>query len=400
MTRLHILGVMTGTSCDGLDAACVEFSPDSWEPSWSFQVEFPKKLRQRVHAIQQPDTQMTLKELLVLDRDLSLWYAEAIRLVCQRRPVDVIANHGQTIAHHPSEGVTLQLGNPAWVVKKTGLTCVSHFREGDIAGGGQGAPMVPRFHRLLAHSFFGEATGVAIHNLGGISNFTYFGKGGSIVAADTGPGNAWIDAATSLATKGKHSFDAGGALAMKGEPDSNAILRVLKDPYFRKALPKTTGRDDFPFEKLMAATKSRGADLVATAAWITIESIARCYAENILEKKLPLHTVLLCGGGTKNVALLEGLRARLPGIEVHSIEEAGWDPQLVEAQAFGYLGMLSLMGDSLGGKWTGADDHAPAGWITPGRNWPHVSRMISRFLEKRSASAVRKKKAKAAARRK
>ena len=390
MDRLSILGVMTGTSCDGLDAACVEFAPDSWDPSWSVKVEYPKELRKRVLEIQTPGSSFTLPQWLKLDRDLSVWYAETLKRICAKKKVDVIANHGQTVAHHPDEAVTLQMGNPAWITEATGITCISHFREGDIAAGGQGAPLLPRFHRLLANALFEDPAGAAIHNLGGISNFTYFGKNNSILATDTGPGNVWIDAAAELATKGKQRFDRDGKLALVGEPDSEAILAVLEDPYFKRPLPKSTGRDDFPFSKLTKKTRATGADLVATAAWITIESIAQSYAHAVLKKKLPLHTILCCGGGAKNVAVIEGLRARLPGVDIHTLDDAGWDSQLIEAQGFAYLGMLSLMGKPLGGEWTGADENAPTGWITPGKNWPMITRMIERFLDKRSTSSPKK----------
>src|SRR5262249_8509422 len=151
---------------------------------------------------------------------------------------------------------------------------------GDMAAGGEGAPLAPRFHKLIA----GSRTGIAIHNLGGISNLTYLGPGNLIVAFDTGPGNLWIDAAAGLVTGARLRFDRNGLLAREGEADLAAVERILRDRFFRRPAPKSTGRDDFPFAKLLAATRARDVELVATATAITVESIARAYGDFILKR--------------------------------------------------------------------------------------------------------------------
>jgi anhydro-N-acetylmuramic acid kinase len=370
---------MTGTSCDGLDAACLELDSVGWRPLWQESRPYPASLRRRVIAIQKPGSRVSLLELLELNRDLGEWYASTLAaLVRSKRPApDVIANHGQTIAHFPDEGVTLQAGDPARIAVTTGLTVVSNFREGDLAAGGQGAPLVPLYHRMLADRLQGG--GVAIHNLGGISNLTYIDPAGAVLAFDTGPGNAWIDAAAERASGKK--MDRGGKLAFAGEIDPAAMRKLLKHPFLAKKPPKSTGRDDFPIELFFSSCRARGADLVATATAYTIETIARSYERWILDRGLPLRAIYLCGGGASNPAIVESLRSRLDGVEVGTLEDAGLDPRYVEAQSFALFGLLCLAGKPIGGPWTGARGYGPAGHIVPGRNWAEVVKQAAKLAE-------------------
>ena len=269
---------MTGTSCDALDAACIQINRETWEPLWSATRPYPKALRLRVLEAQKPGTKLLARDWLAIERDLGEWYGKAFASILRGKRVDLIANHGQTVAHYPANnrnGMTWQLGDPTRIARATGLSVVSHFRNGDMAAGGEGAPLAPGFHAVIAAALGGAKSGVAIHNIGGISNFTYLGK--QIIAFDTGPGNAWIDAAAERATNGRLKYDRGGLLARQGEADLAAVDAVLKNPYFAKSPPKSTGRDDFPFDLLLSKTKARGVDLVATATWVTVESIARAY---------------------------------------------------------------------------------------------------------------------------
>jgi anhydro-N-acetylmuramic acid kinase len=381
-SAVRILGVMTGTSCDGLDAACVEFDSGGWRPLWSASAGYPRELRERALAAQKPGTRETTRFWLELDRDLGRWYAGTIaRALRGRKPRErpvAIANHGQTLAHFPDSGVTLQLGDPSRLAAETGLTVISHFRHGDMAVGGQGAPLAPLFHKLLAAGLSGE-DGVAIHNLGGISNLTYIAPDGQLLAFDTGPANVWIDAAAAAATRGRATMDKGGKLALSAEPDERAVSRALAHPFFSKRPPKSTGRDDFTVEGLLKLTRARDARLVATATAITIESVARAYERWILGARLPLQAIALAGGGARNPVLVEGIRARLPDVHVGLLEDAGLDSQLIEAQAFAFFGFMSLLGRPLGGSWTGARGFGPPGWITPGENWSELRRALARF---------------------
>jgi anhydro-N-acetylmuramic acid kinase len=378
---LKILGVMTGTSCDGIDMACIDINRLGWSPLWSSSAPYPTSLKKRVLEFQKPASSHTSQSWLKLHRDLGLWYASAIQknLAKYRERPDVIANHGQTVAHFPKEGTTLQLGDGSRIATATGLTVITHFREGDMAAGGQGAPLVPLFHQMIAQMLSGridsEKSGIAIHNMGGISNLTYLGPSGKILAFDTGPANIWIDAATGQATRGKQKFDSEGRLARQGTADTKAVARILKHPFFSSLPPKSTGRDQFPFEYFKSKTRSQGNDLVATATAVTIESIVQAYKRWILKDGLPLQKIYICGGGAKNLTLLKGIEAGFAGlgnIQVSTLAEVGLDVQTIEPLAFAVFGYLSLLGNPIGGHWTGAKSFGPPGNIIPGQNWAKV----------------------------
>ncbi|MBL7715997.1 MAG: anhydro-N-acetylmuramic acid kinase [Bdellovibrionales bacterium] len=374
---IRVLGVMTGTSCDGLDASCVDFNGDGSRILWADSAPYPAALRKRVLQAQEPYTQASLLDWHKLDRDLGDWYAKALEQLIQKHSEkpDAIANHGQTLGHHPKERITIQMGNPYEIARKTRLTTVSGFREGDLAASGQGAPLLPLYHRLLA-DILGHSSGIAIHNIGGISNLTYVGPEGDILAFDTGPGNLWLDAATEKLTRGKQRFDRDGKLALKGEVDTGALQKLMRIPFLKKPAPKSTGRDDFPFEILLRASKKKGESLIATALWFTVESIAQAYEKNILSKGKPLQTIVVCGGGAKNPSLMEALTIRLPNIEVISSLDAGVDPSGIESQGFAYFGFRSLLGLSSSGVWTGAKGWVPPASIIPGENWSTLTERI------------------------
>jgi anhydro-N-acetylmuramic acid kinase len=372
---IRILGVMTGTSVDGLDGACIEMDAEHWTLLWDFSAAYPSALRERVLEVQKPGSRHSMQDLLELDRDLGDWYGRTLaREISRKEPVTrphVIANHGQTVAHFPRKagGTTAQLGNPAWIASRTGLTVISHFRDGDMAVRGQGAPLAPLFHGMLARRM--GAQGIAIHNIGGISNLTYIPPSGDPIAFDTGPGNIWIDAAAAASTRRRLKMDRGGKLAAQGEPDARLLEKLLKHPFFKQRPPKSTGRDDFPISDLLKSTRQRGPDLVATATELTIETIARAYERWVLPLG-SLQKILVCGGGAKNPFLMKRLSERLHPIQVTTLESEGIDPSLVEAQAFAVFGYLSLLGKPLGGSWTGVGGFGPPGWITPGANWAAV----------------------------
>lgn len=372
---MKILGVMTGTSCDGLDAACARFSEASWKPLWAKSAPYPPALRERALQAQLPGAKLSLRDFGQLHRDLGIWLAGALTKILRDAPrPDAIACHGQTVAHFPSArklGFTLQFGDPARIVEATALTVISNFRDGDMAAGGEGAPLAPRFHQLIA----GRRTGIAIHNLGGISNLTYLGPNDLLLAFDTGPANLWIDAAAHLVTGSK--FDRNGSIARNHSPDASAVERILRDEFFQRKPPKSTGRDDFPFSKLLKATRARNGALIATATAVTVESIARAYAIFILNQNLPLREIYFCGGGARNLFLTKSLNARLPNIRIRKLDELGIDSRYLEANAFGYFGYLALKGQALGGSWTGVEGWAPPAHIIPGRNWPKIVRQLA-----------------------
>ena len=376
---LTIVGVMTGTSCDSLDATAVKFSAGGFEQLWSRSAPYPASLRSRVLELQSSRARTTLRELLGLHRELGEWYGRTLRRWCARG-VDAVANHGQTVAHFPPIS-TLQLGEAASIARHTGLTVVSDFRWGDSAAGGQGAPLVPACHREIYTRMAGEGDSIAIHNLGGISNLTYLCRGKDPLAWDTGPANLWMDAIIRHRSNGKLQFDRGGRIARRGRVHAATRDRLLENPFFSKKPPKSTGRDDFPESFAIGATRRLPMeDAIATACSATARSIATEYRRHILARGLPLSTIYFCGGGARNPTLLELVHLEFLElgwlVDIRTTSSLGIDPQSMEATAFAFLGHRALRGEPMGGAWTGAAANAPGAKITPGRNWARLLRKL------------------------
>lgn len=385
--EIKIAGIMTGTSCDGLDIACMSFqSLKRWRTLWTYSAKYPVALQKRVFAIQNPSKKYSLQQFLELNRDLGHWYALELKKALRQnstRP-DAWANHGQTVAHYPflkPTGVTLQMGDPSLFTFETGITSISQFRVGDLAAGGQGAPLVPRFHRALAEQSKIRASRFAIQNIGGISNVSCFVGNNKTFAWDTGPGNIWIDAAIKKTSSGKYSFDQNGDIGKKGKIDFARVQALLNHGYFKQKPPKSTGRDDFSISDLEKKIKGLSMpDAVATATEATALSIAHSYKNFIIKKYGPLKNIWICGGGAKNAFLLHRIRHHLKGTHVESIEKLGLEPQMIEAQAFAYFGYLSLLGMPIGGNWTGAKPKAPPGFLLPGTNWISLQNKIAKHF--------------------
>ncbi|MBY0469773.1 anhydro-N-acetylmuramic acid kinase [bacterium] len=380
--ELRVLGVMTGTSCDGLDAACLSFSSSSWRTLWTRSIPYSSSLRNRVFAYQEPKSKHSTVDLLSLNRDLGAWYGKVLKEMIQEFDPDsrphVIANHGQTVAHFPKAHVTFQMGDATLISTQTATTSISQFRNGDMAVGGQGAPLVPVFHRLLARQFAGSGEGVVIQNMGGIGNLTYVGPGGSLISFDTGPGNVWIDAAVSKITRGKFKMDTDGKIAAQAAPNPAVIKKLLSHKFFKLAPPKSTGRDEInPTYFFSKAGKLKGAAMVSTATAATVETLAMAYENYILSKGVPIYKIFLVGGGAKNPAIIHGLQARMGNIPVASLAQQEINPQFVEAQAFALYGLMCLFGKPIGGPWTGAQGFGPPGLICPGSNWNEVLERVT-----------------------
>ncbi len=392
--KLRILGVMTGTSLDGADSSCIEFSLnntgiESWRVLWNHAFAIPPKLRERLLEIQDCESRWTLLHLLRLESEYSNWLLNHFKplmgsVPSHRRP-HAIAIHGQTVAHHPFErpnGLTWQMLNPHALATHLRLPIVSDFRRGDIAGSGQGAPLVPLFHRELIKSIRKQdartrkSSRISLHNLGGISNLTLLEPKDRVRAWDTGPANCWIDAAVVHATKGKKKFDADGKMAAQGQADFVLVEEIIEThPYFRKKAPKSTGRDDFPNSYFLTrAKKLSGVDLVATATEITARSISDAYV-----KEAP-HTdvIYFCGGGAKNPTLLNRIQVLLPQIRIEVLPAHWSSPQFVEAEAFAYFGARALLGQSIGGSWTGVKTPgSPASLTIPcDKSWKKLIHQI------------------------
>lgn len=342
---------MSGTSADAVDAALVRV-PEQVAGTELLEFRaFPlsSETRERVHEVARGT--VSLSDVIALDRELGECFAaaalgvlEAAGLPASR--IEGIGSHGQTVAHYPELGGTLQLGAPAVIHARTGIRVVADFRSADLAVGGQGAPLTPFFHReRLARE--GECT--AVLNVGGFTNVSFLpGRDGEpVIAFDPGPGNALVDRAVRWASGGAESYDAGGARCARGRVQRELLDELLADPYFALAPPKSTGHEHFSagfFERARTATLERGAgpdDLAATLAMLTVESVADA-ARRFFPK--PPARWLVYGGGVHNRAIFEGLRRALAPASVQTTDSAGVPGDGLEAMAFAALGWCALRG--------------------------------------------------------
>jgi anhydro-N-acetylmuramic acid kinase len=375
---MRVIGLMSGTSFDAIEAAAADFDWRGSEvilrPLGSLSVPYPADLRDSI-ADTLPPAATTMGAVCEIDTRIGQAFAEAAALANEQLAegaAELVVSHGQTV-YHWVEGAnargTLQLGQPAWIVARTGLTVVSDLRSRDIAAGGQGAPLVSLFDALLLDT---EMTGTrAALNLGGIANLTIMPPGAPPFAFDTGPANALMDAVVAHRTVGREAFDRDGARAARGRPHRVILDRLLADPYYALPPPKSTGREHFSLAHVMEALDAVGissidaigeADLLATLAAVTVEAVRRsCVAYDVTE-------LVAAGGGTRNPTLMRGLAESLPGARIRSIDDWGIPNEAKEAFAFALLGFLSVHG--LNGtipSCTGAREPTVLGRINPGR---------------------------------
>lgn len=332
LTQPLVVGLISGTSADGIDAVLVRFERD--RPGvevLAFESHpYPAEVRQQLFDFF--EDKGTIRQMAVLNTRLGDLFAEAALSVMGPRGADLIASHGQTIAHLPEAETTLQLAESARIAKKTGILTVADFRPADMAEGGQGAPLVPFFDRWLLHS--DQVDRVAL-NIGGIANITWIPRHGEVFGCDTGPGNSLSDALVELHSGA--SFDAGGQLARQGKVLPELLQELLAMPYFHQAGQKSTGRELFG-RPLARQLWGRGepADLVRTACALTAESVWR-HVQPLLNGS-PVELVM-AGGGTENPVLLEELQARLPAqAKLRRFEDFGVPAGAREAVAFALLG--------------------------------------------------------------
>lgn len=385
-----IVGLMSGTSLDGVDAALVEVGGSSAgdvsvRTVRSLTVPYDEDQREAIHAAIGAGT---AEALCALHADLGEWLAAAALRVCDEagvppHSVDAIGSHGQTVWHRPPaagrRGATLQLGDAATIAERTGIAVVSDFRTRDVAAGGHGAPLVPWVDRLL---FSAEGKSRALQNIGGIGNVTFLppkGSGEPVFAFDTGPGNALIDAAVELATDGRATFDRDGRLAARGQPDPRVLADLLRHPYFAAQPPKSTGREEFgrPFvARLVEALRPEGdrdwLEIVATLTELTARSIADAYRRWLLPRGLG--EVVVTGGGARNPTLVGRIRALLAPVPVLDGAALGMDPDAKEAVAFAVLAWAHLHGIAANvPAATGAAGPRVLGSFTPGARAPGLT---------------------------
>jgi len=342
MKDLYI-GLMSGTSADGIDAALVDFSgtqPVVMETHYS---PYPQTLREKILALSQKGED-EIQRLGELDIILGKAFAQTANHLLQKQSfsassIKAIGSHGQTIRHHPPR-FTIQIGDPNTIAVETGITTVADFRRKDIALGGQGAPLVPAFHQYL---FASNDKNRVIVNIGGMSNITLLPKQyeGPIIGFDPGPGNVLMDAWIHLHRKELH--DKEGAWGAQGKVESTLLANMLTDPYFHLSPPKSTGREYFNLEwlkKQLQEKKFSPVNVQTTLVELTAQSIIHACTQSMNHGEM-----LICGGGAYNTFLMSRLRELAkPHFTVDSTQKYGIAPNWIEAIAFAWLARQTLLG--------------------------------------------------------
>lgn len=339
MSSLLALGMMSGTSLDGIDAALLRTDGVTVaEPGPALTLPYPEDTRQRLRQVlgrTRPDAMIDQ-----LAREITLLHADAVHQLIEKHgisagQIDVIGFHGHTILHRPEARRTWQIGDGALLASECGIDVVDDFRSADVAAGGQGAPLAPLYHQALAQDFDRP---LAVLNIGGVANVTWIGEGGigeneqGLMAFDTGPGNALLD--DWVRQMAGRPFDADGVLASTGRVDERILARLLDHPYFGHQPPKSLDRNDFDGAMIDGLSAADGA---ATLVAFTVAAVAR--AADFFPA--PPRRWLVTGGGRHNPALMAGLGSAL-GVTALPVEQVGWNGDALEAQAFAFLAVRAL----------------------------------------------------------
>ncbi len=337
------LGLMSGTSLDGIDAALIKTCGEEIQAfgpwlSLPYDEAFKVRLREAVHG---------RGDMLAAEHDLTLKHYEAVRQLLAsahltRKDVKVIGFHGQTVAHRPQEHLTWQIGDGALLAEKCSIDVVCDFRRRDVAAGGEGAPLVPLYHAALSRAM---ELPIAVLNVGGIANVTWIGRseksGDSlldmdIMALDTGPGNVmmneWALRHTGL------DCDTDGKMALAGKVDAKAVEVMMGNPYFAKQPPKSLDRNHFDYAAIEHLSPEDGAATLTEFVAATVQKACEYFPAEARQW-------FVTGGGRHNPALMQALRAKLP--HVYAVEALGWTGDALEAQAFAFLAVRSLKGLAL-----------------------------------------------------
>lgn len=334
------IGLMSGTSIDGIDAALVETDGLGHVRPLAFvPYSYDQSFRERLRALFGKSRTQAGPDLSEIEHHLTKLHAEIVHRLLAKADgkvdgtVDVIGFHGQTLLHQPKDGVTYQMGDGAMLAKETGIPVVNDFRSADMKAGGQGAPLVPLYHRALAADL---PKPMAILNVGGVTNITWIGgdRDEDILAFDVGPGNAPLD--DWMLVRTGNPYDEYGVLAATGKIHRDLVAKMLKHPFFAQMPPKSLDRNTFV--NLVPGTLS-AADGAATITKMIARGVANSF--KFLPEK-PLH-LYVTGGGRLNNTLMRHL-ADLLGIPVKSVDELGWSGDGLEAEAFAYLAVRSRLG--------------------------------------------------------
>jgi len=356
--KMRVVGLMSGTSADGVDTAVVEIDGGKVKLLAFDTFAYPAVLRRQILNLCRLEAR--LDDICHYNFVLGEVFADAVIKLCSKSgiflsSVDLIGSHGQTIYHQPSGKryrskkicSTLQIGEPSVITQRTGITTVADFRPRDMAAGGQGAPLVPYADYIL---FKHKRLARAVQNIGGIANVTFLPGGckqDEIIAFDTGPGNMVIDGIINLISGGKKRCDTGGKMAARGKVDNRLLNELLRHPFFKRRPPKSTGREEFGIdfaERIYQRAEKKGladADIVATVTALTAKSIAQAYRRFLKEKP---DEMILCGGGSHNYTLVEMLHTEIPDVKILSTDDFGINIDAKEAVSFAILAWATIKG--------------------------------------------------------
>ena len=360
-----VIGLMSGTSVDGIDAAIVEITGHGLETAvdlLAFETfPFPSGVPQRILVLCDPDTGR-VDDICEMNFYIGHLFAKAVKHILRKSgmrasDIDLIGSHGQTIHHLPKDAntsrypSTLQIGEPAVIAHETGIPTIADFRVADMAAGGQGAPLVSYIDYLLFHN---SVKTVGLLNIGGIANLTVLPANGTfdaVCAADTGPGNMCIDAVVSEITEGAEHYDQDGTRAARGKVHQTLIDAWLKHPFFQLFPPKTTGREMFGHTYAMeclAACREYGLsdnDCIATLTELTVQTITGFIARFITGRN-PIDTLYVSGGGVHNQTIMRRLSQLLSDTSVEPVDNSGISADAKEAIAFAILANETLHGNA------------------------------------------------------
>ena len=344
------LGLMSGTSLDGIDAALVHIGEDTIRLAAGHRHPYPEALRQELHQVCTGEI-LDFRQVARLDMALGRVFAGAAQALLEaagQRPAEIraIGSHGQTLYHQPAgeHPCTVQIGNPSMIAELTGIATVADFRARDMAAGGQGAPLAPAFHQAAFRS--GDRSRIIV-NIGGMANLTRLpaGSGDPVTGFDTGPGNTLLDQWHQAHRGG--AYDDRGAWAAGGTVQEPLLKRLLEDPYFQRPPPKSTGREHFHLPWLRSRLTGPDQDLHPRDVQATLaELTARTLAGAMTRWCGPVEEVYVCGGGAHNAHLMTRLAAALGRESIPTTEALGLHPDWVEAAAFAWLARQTLEGQA------------------------------------------------------
>lgn len=327
---------MSGTSLDGLDISLIKSDGikkviSSYNITYKYSQQFKDDIRFLIKKINKNHS----FDFLLLEKKINTFFLQKIKLFLKRfnikkSEIDIIGLHGQTILHKPKKNISIQIGSGKFLCDALAIPVVSNFRNADIKKGGQGAPLVPIFHKAI---FKKKKYSTAVVNIGGISNITWIGKNNKIYSTDIGPGNVLIDKLCLVHYN--VAFDKNGKIANKGKIDKSRISKWMNFSFVKQKIPKSFDNFSFKIENFVKNTKKIDENFMATLTMYSAELIAD------IGKKFPkTDRWIICGGGASNRQIMNNLRSLLPNVEAS--ETYGWDSKFIESQAFAYLAIRKL----------------------------------------------------------